>query len=53
MKTGSAAPDNGNYVSECCFHQTPFDKNQTLTRCPACSALTIWEFAGEEAANAA
>ena len=43
MKTGTDALEAGLYVSECCGVETDFAENQTFTRCPACSALTIWE----------
>jgi hypothetical protein len=44
MKTGNDAERNGLYVSECCEFEAKFRKGETLTRCPKCSSLTVWEF---------
>ena len=44
MKTGRDANRSGLYISECCFKQVPFLKGQMFSRCPRCSALTVWEF---------
>jgi hypothetical protein len=49
MKTGSEASLPGLYVSECCLYEVVFIKGQTLTRCPECSSLTIWELAEHNA----
>jgi len=43
MKTGTDAQEAGMYVSECCGVETDFAEQQTFTRCPTCSGLTIWE----------
>ena len=43
MKTGNDAERNGLYVSECCEIEAKFRKGETLTRCPKCSSLTVWE----------
>jgi hypothetical protein len=43
MKTGTNAQAAGMYVSECCGVETDFAEQQTFTRCPTCSGLTIWE----------
>ena len=47
MKTGTTAIDKGLYSSECCDCEVIFDRGETLTRCPKCSGLTVWEFTGE------
>jgi len=44
MKTGRDANRSGLYVSECCLKEVPFLKGQMFSRCPRCSALTVWEF---------
>jgi hypothetical protein len=44
MKTGRDATRPGLYISECCLSEITFLKGQMFTRCPACSALTVWEF---------
>jgi len=43
MKTGNDCERNGIYMSECCEYEEKFHKGQTLTRCPKCSSLTVWE----------
>jgi hypothetical protein len=43
MKTGNDCERNGVYMSECCEYEEKFHKGQTLTRCPKCSSLTVWE----------
>jgi hypothetical protein len=43
MKTGSDAQQSTLYVSECCNYEMEFLEDQTFTRCPKCSALTMWE----------
>ena len=48
MKTGNEASRPGVYISECCLYEVTFTKGQTFVRCPACSALTIWELAVQE-----
>jgi hypothetical protein len=53
MKTGTDATYDGLYVSECCCHETTFVKDQTFTRCPKCSGLTIWELVEADARPAA
>jgi len=47
MKTGSTANDKGLYSSECCNCEVVFEEGETLTRCPKCSGLTVWDFTGE------
>jgi len=44
MKTGRDASRSGLYISECCLKEVPFLKGQMFSRCPRCSALTVWEF---------
>jgi hypothetical protein len=44
MKTGRDANRPGLYISECCVSEVTFTKGQMFTRCPACNALTVWEF---------
>jgi len=53
MKTGTTANDKGLYSSECCSYETTFIEGQTFTRCPKCSALTIWEFVEDDRTQAA
>jgi hypothetical protein len=53
MKTGSTAVEAGLYVSECCLYETTFVEDQTFTRCPKCSALTVWEMAEKPLIQAA
>jgi hypothetical protein len=53
VKTGSDATEAGLYVSECCSHEVTFARYQTLTRCPKCSGLTIWELIDMDALKAA
>ena len=48
MKTGRDATQPGLYISECCLSEVTFEKGQMFSRCPACSALTIWEFVKPE-----
>ena len=48
MKTGLDVIDEGLYVSECCSHLRRFAKDQTFTRCPKSSALTVWEVVEED-----
>jgi hypothetical protein len=43
MKTGTDVLEAGMYVSDCCGFEADFAEQQTFTRCPICSALTIWE----------
>jgi hypothetical protein len=31
-------------ISECCLKEAAFLKGQMFSRCPRCSALTVWEF---------
>jgi len=52
MKTGTTASHKGKYCSECCECEVVFEKGQTLTRCPKCSGLTVWDLA-EPVKNAA
>ena len=47
MKTGTTANDTGLYSSECCNCEVVFDQGETLTRCPKCNGLTVWDFAGD------
>jgi len=47
MKTGTTANDKGLYSSECCNCEVVFDEGDTLTRCPKCNGLTLWDFAGD------
>jgi hypothetical protein len=47
MKTGTTANEKGLYSSECCDCEVIFERGETLTRCPKCSGLTVWEFTGE------
>jgi hypothetical protein len=44
MKTGRDASRSGLYISECCLKEVLFMKGQMFSRCPRCSALTVWEF---------
>jgi hypothetical protein len=44
MKTGRDANRPGLYISECCLSEVAFTKGQMFKRCPACNALTVWEF---------
>ena len=44
MKTGRDANRSGLFVSECCLKEAAFLKGQMFSRCPCCSALTVWEF---------
>jgi hypothetical protein len=53
VKTGTDATYTGLYVSECCSHETVFMKDQTFTRCPKCSGLTIWELVDDQVMQAA
>ncbi len=53
MKTGNTANHQGLYSSECCDFEVTFERGQTLTRCPKCSALTVWDLAEEPAKKAA
>ena len=48
MKTGTTANDKALYSSECCNCEVIFDRGETLTRCPKCSGLTVWEITDEE-----
>ena len=48
MKTGNDVHYEGTYISECCNYETRFTKHQTFTRCPKCSALTVWETAEDD-----
>jgi len=43
MKT-DGMQGSGLYISECCLKEVPFLKRQMFSRCPRCSALTVWEF---------
>jgi hypothetical protein len=52
MKTGRDADRPGLYISECCLSEAAFRKGQTLTRCPACNALTVWEIVKPRPASA-
>lgn len=47
MKTGNDCERNGLYMSECCEIEEKFRKGQTMTRCPKCSSLTVWELVEE------
>ena len=47
MKTGNSADLEGMYVSECCSFEKTFVEDETFTRCPRCSSLTIWELQDE------
>ena len=51
MKTGNEANRKGLYSSECCDCEVVFERGQTLTRCPKCSALTVWDLAEEVVTN--
>ena len=53
VKTGNTANHQGLYSSECCDFEVTFERGQTLTRCPKCSALTVWDLAEEPAKKAA
>ena len=53
MKTGTDAKEKGLYVSECCSIEKVFSPEQTFTRCPKCSSLTIWEIAEVDLPKAA
>ncbi len=53
MKTGTEANHKGLYSSECCDCEVIFETGQTLTRCPRCGALTVWEITDEPATRAA
>ena len=53
MKTGNTANHQGLYSSECCDFEVTFERGQTLTRCPKCSALTVWDLAEEPVKKAA
>ena len=44
MKTGRDANRSGSYISECCLTEVTILQGQMLPRCPACCALTIWDF---------
>jgi hypothetical protein len=44
MKTGRDSNRSGLYISECCLKEAAFLKGQMFSRCPRCSALTVWEF---------
>jgi hypothetical protein len=44
MKTGRDANQPGQYRSECCFAEVSLIKGQMFPRCPACYALTVWDF---------
>jgi hypothetical protein len=44
MKTGRDAKTAGLYVSECCLTEVTLSDGQMFPRCPACYALTVWEF---------
>jgi len=48
MKTGRDANRTGLYMSECCLQKVPFLNGQMFSRCPRCSALTVWEFVKQE-----
>ena len=47
MKTGRDANQSGSYTSECCLTEVTILQGQMLPRCPACWALTIWEFVAQ------
>lgn len=53
MKTGNEANRKGLYSSECCDYEVVFERGQTLTRCPKCSSLTVWDLAEENPAKKA
>jgi hypothetical protein len=53
MKTGTTANHEGLYSSECCNCEVIFKRGQTLTRCPTCSALTVWDFDEDNVKKAA
>lgn len=53
VKTGNTANHQGLYSSECCDFEVTFERGQTLTRCPKCSALTVWDLAEEPVKKAA
>ena len=53
MKTGTDAKEPGVYFSQCCDFEVEFSKDQTFTRCPKCSGLTIWEVVDMELPKAA
>jgi hypothetical protein len=44
MKTGHDTNRSGLYVSECCLTEVTLSEGQMFPRCPACYALTVWEF---------
>ena len=44
MKTGRDANQPGQYSSECCLAEISLIKDQMFPRCPACYALTVWDF---------
>ena len=45
MKTGHDTNESGLYVSECCLEEVTLSEGQMFPRCPACYALTVWDFA--------
>lgn len=53
MKTGTTANNKGLYSSDCCNKEVVFERGQTLTRCPKCSSLTLWELVEEVVKKAA
>jgi hypothetical protein len=53
MKTGATAIYEGLYYSECCIYEATFSEGQTFTRCPKCSALTLWEVVEDDGTQAA
>jgi hypothetical protein len=44
MKTSDTAKQLGLYSSACCNEDALFDRQDTLTRCPACQSLCFWQF---------
>jgi len=48
MKTGRDANESGLYITECCLKEVRFLKGQMFSRCPRCSALTVWELIKEK-----
>ena len=53
VKTVNEANRKGLYSSECCDCEVVFERGQTLTRCPKCSSLTVWDLAEEATKKAA
>ena len=48
MKTGRDANESGLYITECCLKERRFLEGQMFSRCPRCSALTVWELVKQQ-----